>query len=179
MNSVSHTNTGTGEDQNFMEFVQGYTQQKQSDWKDGYYPADVVINAYEQGKKDGQKPLSDLIDSLVTRFTSKAVQAYTYARLLVSHLSHNNFQVEGFFVNIEKKTPNVIVVVNNQTLLNDEFVEIAYSKIAEYVKGYRNQFSEMFDMGLIGSDNLDQDLLYQDGYKYNEQAKKDTSRSPQ
>lgn len=168
----------------FLDFVKRYTDEKQIDWTEGYYPANVVIDAYEQGRKEGRKqgekdagkPMEEFVQGLITTITSKAMQAYTYAHLLTDFLLRKEFKVEGFFVRIDRKTPNVIVVVNEDTLLNDDFVELAYKQMAKLEVGFKDQFGEIFSMSLVSSDNLDTDALNDDGYKYHERTAKDKIR---
>ena len=51
---------------------------------------------------------------------------------------------------------------------NKKELEIAYAKIHEVKCTFNALFDNTLDMGLIGSDNLDLELLSQDGFEYSE-----------
>jgi hypothetical protein len=53
-------------------------------------------------------------------------------------------------------------------MLDDEFINIAYKKIFELQKDFRNDYDTTLEMSLSCSENLDLELLSADGFQYQE-----------
>lgn len=146
---------------------------KDSKVNESYYHVNVVAEAYDQGLNDGKNLgrkdfLEKIMMSASEKFAEKANQVYICTKTTLSYLNKNGYSVQSFHINIFHSNPKVIIAINNDTLLNDEFVELAYTKIHEVKCTFNALFDNTLDMGLIGSDNLDLELLSQDGFEYSE-----------
>jgi len=172
------TNIATTENQTGINLFNTYLTRhqesaKQSKVNDLYYHVNVVAEAYDQGLNDGknlgrQDFLEKVMKSSAERFAEKANQVYICTKTTLSYLNQKGYNVQSFHINIFHSNPKVIIAINNETLLNDDFVELAYTKIHEVKCTFNALFDNTLDMGLIGSDNLDLELLSQDGFEYSE-----------
>lgn len=141
---------------------------------EGYYPVDVVAEAYTKGFSDGEKSrekdfLNSLISKEIETFVQKANQIYILSKNLISHLERHNFKAKSLHINLSLNRPSVIISLANEFLNNDDCVKIAYSKINENRKIYSDLFNEHLDIGLVANDNLNKKLLIEDGFGYQEE----------
>ncbi len=146
---------------------------KTSKINDLYYHVNVVADAYSRGFNDGEKKAKKEVIDLITqkakeRFIEKANQVYLSSKAMVIHLSQKDYSVDKIYINIFHKSPKVIISVGNSMLLDDDFVEFAYSKIIEMKSSFHSLFQSTLDLSLISSNDLDEDLLSRDGFDYSE-----------
>lgn len=139
-----------------------------------YYHINVVIDAYTKGYNDGEKSakkeITDLlINKAKERFIEKANQVYLSTKSLVEIFSKNNFNVEKIYLNVFHHSPKVILSVEDELLLDDIFVEFAYSKIHEIQCSFHTLFESTLDISLISPTDLEEGLLRQDGFEYSEE----------
>ncbi|WP_166921975.1 hypothetical protein [Flavobacterium poyangense] len=160
----------------FNEYLANHSEDaKTSQTNDSYYHVDIVAEAYGQGLNDGKNLgrkdfLEKVMKSSADRFAQKANQVYICTKKTQSFLDQNGYTVQSFHINIFHSNPKVIIAVSNELLLNDEFVELAYTKIHEVKCAFKELFDSTLDMGLIGSDNIDLELLGQDGFEFSEEV---------
>jgi hypothetical protein len=132
--------------------------------------ADAYSRGYSDGEKSAKKEVMDMImQKAKERFVEKANQVYLSSKALVSHLSANEYSVNKIYINIFHKSPKVIVSLNESLLLNDEFVEFAYTKIHEMQCSFHSLFQNTLDLSLISTTDLDEELLAKDGFDYSEE----------
>ncbi|WP_225035104.1 hypothetical protein [Winogradskyella sp. SM1960] len=146
---------------------------KQTKVSDLYYHVNVVADAYGQGLKDGQNiGKQDFIDKIMKstaeKFAEKANQVYILTKNTLSYIISKGYDVNSFYINIFHNNPKVIIAVDNKYLLDDDFVEFAYSKIFEAKNTFTSIFDNTLDISLAGTENLDIELLDQDGFEYSE-----------
>lgn len=152
----------------YLDTCKGEVKSKSSE---GYYHVNVVAEAYTRGFSDGKQSgqsefMELLISKEIEKFTQKANQIYILSKNVISLLLENKFEVSGLYINLSPNRPSVIISVANEFLNDDNFVEIAYSKVYENKKIFTKLFNEPLDIGFISSDNLDEDLLKEDGFGY-------------
>jgi hypothetical protein len=70
--------------------------------------------------------------------------------------------------NIGARIPAVIITIPNNFLLDDDFVTNAYGKVFEIRDIYEKLYGKMLDIGLMGAENIDVELLSTDGFGYSE-----------
>jgi len=138
-----------------------------------FYHVDVVADAYKQGFTDGENSgKKEFIETMLTKsaekFTAKANQVYILTNLTISYLASNGYNVNSFFINLFHVNPKVIIAVENDSLLNDDFIELAYTKVFEMKEVFSNLFGNTLDMGIVGNNELDIQALAEDGYDYSE-----------
>lgn len=146
---------------------------KTSKINDLYYHVNVVADAYTKGYSDGEKSAKKEVMDLIMqnakeKFIEKANQVYLSAKAMVNHLSAKDYKVEKIYINIFHKSPKVIVALDGEMLLNDEFVDFAYSKIHEMQCSFHSLFQNTLDLSLISTTDLDEVLLAKDGFDYSE-----------
>lgn len=160
--------------QSFNKYLDNCKDKVKSKSSVGYYPANVVADAYSQGFSDGEKSgKQDIIEQIIKNeveiFTQKANQIYILSQNVINSLKENNFIANSLHINLSYKRPSVIISFSNELLNNDIFVKRAYSKIFDNKNIYLELFNEPLDIGLVSCDNLDVDLLNDDGFGYFEQ----------
>lgn len=171
MADTKEKTTGLVQFNSYLESHQGYAKNEKV--SDLYYHVNVVAEAYDKGLSDGknigrQEFVEKIMKSSAERFTEKANQVYILTKNMVNFLGTNNYKVDSFHINIFHTNPKVIFAVNNEILLDDKFVELAYTKIHEFKCTFKKIFESTLDMGLIDGENLDLELLSQDGFEYSE-----------
>lgn len=102
------------------------------------------------------------------RFTQKANQVYILTNVAIDYFRKNGYSVNSFFINIVHPNPQAIITVDNAQLLDDDFVQLAYSKLFELKKIFSKLFDNTFDIGLLASDSLDLQSLKEDRFDYSE-----------
>lgn len=165
------TETIKGSSELFNQYLDSCKGQVKSRSEEGYYHVDVVAEAYSKGFSDGKKTgkeefLKIIISNEVEKFTQKANQIYILSKNVISFLKSKEYDVTSLFINLTPNRPSVIISVSNELLNDDSFVVSAYSKIQENKKIYSKLFDEALDIGLIANDNLDVNLLKEDGFGY-------------
>lgn len=140
---------------------------------DLYYHVNVVADAYSRGYNDGEKKAEKEVMALITkkakeRFIEKANEVYLSSKAMVNHLSLKQYKVSKIYINIFHRNPKVIIAVEDYMLLDDDFVEFAYTKINEMKSSFHSLFQSTLDLSLISSEDLDEELLSLDGFDYSE-----------
>jgi hypothetical protein len=149
------------------------SEAKSTKLNDSYYHVDVVADAYSRGYIDGKKYstdefMDDFIEKVWEKFVEKANKVYLSAKSLTDAFSSKKYTVGKIYINIFHRNPRVIVSVDESVLLDDTFVTFAYPKIHEIQKSFYALSKCTLDISLIGSDDIDEDLLKQDGFEYSE-----------
>jgi hypothetical protein len=175
MSVKTHNITGT---EQFQSYLRKHNDDVRSTAANNYYPANVVADAFNEGFSAGEKSgkqagkeeiIAKLVKNRVEELTQKATQAYILTTRIVKHIKSKGNTVHSFHLNIFHENPKVIIAINNELLLDDVFIEDTYTKIFEIKKIFDDLFKVDLDMGLIGSNDLDLELLSEDGYEYSEQ----------
>jgi hypothetical protein len=157
----------------FQQYLEKHKDQVRDKSSEEFYHVNVVAEAYNQGFKDGEKSKrKDIIDELVKKeiehFTQKANQIYILSNRIISHLNENSYKTCSLHLNLTFQRPSVIIAVPADQLVDDEFINIAYSKMLEIKEIYTKLFNEYLDIGLVSSENLDEEMLLSDGFGYKE-----------
>ena len=165
--------TKSGTDK-FHSYLIKYKDNAISESMEGYYHADIVAEAYTQGFVDGKKSgkqdfVAELIKKQRELFSQRANQVYILSQNVISSMKSNGFPISSMHINLNHNCPRVILSVSSDTLNNDEFVEKAYGKIFENKQIFSKLFPEILDIGLVANDNLDTNLLKEDGFGYSEE----------
>jgi hypothetical protein len=148
-------------------------QTKEAKPSEEYYHVNVVAEAYSKGfsdgKNSGKKEVFELIlNKSRERFIEKANQVYLSAKSLVEIFENNEYHVEKIYLNVFHRNPKVLVVVKEELLLEDTFVEFAYTRIHSMQCSFHALFQNTLDLSLIGGEGLDEALLKADGFEYSE-----------
>lgn len=160
--------------QSFQNYLKTHEHVVKVKATNNYYPVDVVAEAFTEGFNAGEKfGKEELIERLVRsqfeELTQKANQVYILTSLVIKHIRENGFDVKSFHMDIFHENPKVIIAVENNLLLNDNFVDTSYQKIFEVKRVFDDLFHKDLDMGIIGSNDMDIALLRNDGYQYSEE----------
>lgn len=138
---------------------------------EGYYHVNVVAEAYSKGFSDGKKSgknefIKLIISKEIEKFTQKSNQIYILSKNVISLLIEKDFIVSGLHIKLDNNRPSVIISIPNEFLNNDSFVEIAYSQVHDNKNIFTKLFNEPLDIGFLSSENLDDNLLKDDGFGY-------------
>jgi hypothetical protein len=160
-----------GSTESFYKYLTEHKGQVVRESRTGYYHVDVVADAYHQGFKDGKESgkkdyLEEINKNRLDKFVQRATQVYLLTKNVVSYLEQHKFPVVSIYLDILANCPRVIISVSNNQLNNDEFVELAYTKLFEMKRIFCNLFDSNLDMGLISCENLNTELLIKDGFGY-------------
>ncbi|QCO45774.1 MULTISPECIES: hypothetical protein [Elizabethkingia] len=129
--------------------------------KDNYFHIDVVTEAFVAGEKHGKE---EFIKTFTEEFKNQSVNTFLFTQNLVNKLMKMNYKVHKFFINpIQFKS---IIGVDNSLLLNDDFVDIAYSEATMLENNFNDLYDNLFEIGFIGIDNIKIDKIYSDGYVF-------------
>jgi hypothetical protein len=170
-NQAAEKVTGINQFNHYLEFHSA--DAKTSKITDLYYHVNVVAEAYSRGFTDGEKSAKkEVVDVMMQKakekFVEKANQVYLSAKAMANHLAAKEYKIDKIYINIFHKSPKVIVALDDSLLLDDEFVEFAYSKIHEMQCSFHSLFQSTLDLSLIGTTDLDEVLLAKDGFDYSE-----------
>lgn len=140
---------------------------------DGYFDANVVADAYTEGIAVGEVKgketfIKEQTEKMVDKLVRKSTQVYLDTHKLIDTLKKGGYQINSFFINAFSNTPKVIVTIEEELMLNDDFIKAAYTKIFELQKDFKEDYNTSIDISLSCHDNLDKDLLSSDGFKYEE-----------
>ncbi|MEZ5001863.1 MAG: hypothetical protein R2730_02400 [Chitinophagales bacterium] len=168
---LTRTELISGDSDSFNRYLDSVKDQVVNEEKKDYYSVDVVAEAYSQGFSDGEKRGKQdifriIFKNKIENFTQKANQIYILSKNTISHLKEHGFKVKSLHINLRIDSLRVVIVVANDLLVDDTFINIAYSKVIDNKKIYDELFDETLDIGLISGDNLDEDLLVEDGFGY-------------
>lgn len=170
MSAQIKSTTGT---ELFYAYLNKFKDDVRSKSSDNYYHVDVVADAYSQGFCDGEKSgkkefVDAIIKNRIEKLTQKANQVYILTNLVVTFIKNSGYSVNSFYINIFHESPKVIIAVDNDLLINDDFIEKSYLKVFEMKHIFNTLFDVTLDMGLVGAAELDIESLSDDGYEYSE-----------
>lgn len=157
----------------FQEYLNQHKDEVRAKSADEYYHVNVVADAYKQGFSDGTQSahkefVEQLIEKRIDDFKKKAQQVYILSSNLVSILKDKGFNANALFIAPTFIAPRAIIVVPEELVLNDDFVETAYSTIHEFREIFSKLFHDVLDLSIVGNENLDTELLKEDGFGYEE-----------
>lgn len=170
---MSTTTVKTGTEQ-FSKYINKYKDQVKTESSEEYYHVNVVADAYNKGFSDGKNSgrkdfVEAIVKSKVEKFIQKANQVYILSQNLITHLVKEGYYASALYINMYPNCPKVVLSVNDEFLLDDQFVEKAYEKILENKAIFTKLFSpSSLDISLISAENLDPKLLKEDGFGYEE-----------
>lgn len=155
----------------FHNYLHSLKDEVQTNATDGYYHVNVVAEAYSKGLSDGKKLgkeefFNTIISDEIEKFTQKANQIYILSKRTISFLKEQKFDAKGLYINLRPSRSSVIISVDNSILNDDKFVEIGYQNLFESKKIFEKLFNESLDIGFMSNDNLDENLLKEDGFGY-------------
>lgn len=157
----------------FHSYLQKHKNEVQNSSSENYYPENVVADAFSEGFNAGEESgkqdfLSKLIKKKIEELTQKANQVYILTNRMVDFLKKKNYSVDSFYISVFHENPKVIITVSNTLLIDDEFVDYAYSKVFELKRIFNDLFEGALDMGIMGSEFIDTESLINDGFEYSE-----------
>jgi len=165
--------TNYGTTQGFQDYLEQNKHLSKSEISNEYFHVNVVADAYNKGFEDGeQNAKQNFIDDIISKhneqFVQNSVFIYILSKRIIDYFISQNCKPCSLFINLSARIPSVIISIPDEYLLDDDFVDLAYSKVFEIRQVYDNVYKKMLDIGLIGSSNLNIDLLKADRYDYQE-----------
>lgn len=140
---------------------------------ENYYPVNVVAEAFQKGFDAGAKNaesdyLEDLKNQLLDKFVSKANEVYILSNELIKYLQSNQYKIDSLLGNFSFNSIKVLITVPITTIEDETFTELAYTKLHEIAKQFTSQHKELLDISIIPSEDLDEELLESDGFRFKE-----------
>ena len=128
---------------------------------EGYYPFDVIAEAYEHGVKKGEVNLKQKVREMAW---NNAEVAASGINALIGHFIDNGVDVLGVRLKVSHRQFGAFFTVNQSDYLSDEFYRLAYSRVAE-VKAESFEKGIELTFGFIGDkEAVNEDALLADGY---------------
>lgn len=133
--------------------------------EDGYYPFEVIADAYQQGDKKAKDRLNNKMTERMKELVKGNIEILAKSLTdSMNHLQKRDYKPAKIFVYLSVDESKVIYTIDESTYLSDDFLDYAYDMAA-------NLKAESFDKGLplsLGfiADNkyLNIDALKADGY---------------
>jgi hypothetical protein len=157
----------------FNAYLAKYRDEVRRESSAEYYHVDVVAEAYQQGYTEGKKSgtkdvVNEIFQKHLEHFKQKSNQVYILTNRFISFLRERGYSAHSFYLDVNPICPKVIIAIPENHLIDDEFIEFAYKKVNELRNVFVELFSKNLDMSLVGSDNLDENSLKDDGFGYSE-----------
>jgi hypothetical protein len=158
----------------FNDFLKKHSSEaKEKKLSESYFHADVVCEAWDSGvafgkKENIQATKERILIRQYEKFVEKANKVYLFTKSFSDFLSFSGYKPERFFINIFHVNPKVIVLVNKDAIIDDDFVVLAYTKMNEFQDSFRTLFGSTLDISLMDDDGIIDDLLISDGFNYSE-----------
>lgn len=133
--------------------------------REGYYPFDVIAEAYERGENDGKEKIkSDLTESFRKVFVKNTEKTSIIINMLLDQFSQDNIHPQKLFLDPSISGAKILFSLERQDYIREEFLDKYYGFISDLIA---NNISNDYklDVGfIIDSDNLNLDLIKGDGF---------------
>lgn len=133
--------------------------------KEGYYPFDVIAEAYEKGESDGQEKIkSDLTESFRKVFVKNTEKTTLMVNTLLDNFGQDEIAPKKLFLDPSISGVKILFALKESDYLNDVFLDKYYALISDMIaSNISNEYK--LDIGfVVDSDNRNFDLIKNDGY---------------
>lgn len=126
---------------------------------DGYFPVNVVIDAFTKGEERGSEKV---LDDLKEQFMRASTQMFLYGGDVLRDMQKHNLQNTGFYVN--PFAFKFMITTAEANTYNEDFIDKFYSIVEIYEDKFKAEFDLDMRVSFIADDNLDEDSLLVDGF---------------
>jgi hypothetical protein len=128
----------------------------------GYYPFEIIAEAFEKGVEHGEKKLKEKVRSHFFSNANLAVEAVNEAIKKFGTLSIYPLKL---FVNISFESSKIILTFKEDVYTSDDFLNNAFDFSSDLKLNYFDKGLKLDISYLIDSDNLNLNILKSDGFE--------------
>lgn len=126
---------------------------------EGYFPIDIVIDAFEKGEESGaEKVMRELKES----FVRKTSQLFLYSVNMSMKLMKKGYDISAFYINPFRF--KVILATPVENTYNEDFINDFYDLSYAYTERFREDFDSSMEMMFIRNTNINEEALEVDGF---------------
>lgn len=145
--------------QNLQTYLKEIEDKSSRVMKEGFYPVNVVIDAFAKGEEYGLEKFRDEIES---SFIRKATQMFLYGTDAYRDLVKKGYSILGAFVNpFDFK---FVIITEQENTYNETFIEDFYGITAGYETKFQTEFSQMMRILFLHNNGLDEETLISEGF---------------
>lgn len=126
---------------------------------DGYFPANVVIDAFTRGEESGSEKV---IEGLRERFVRASTQMFLYGADAIKILETKGYTVSGFYIN--PFAFKFMITTSVENTYNEEFIDDFYSVSGEFENKFKEEFNICMRILFIQDQGLNEQELQIDGF---------------
>jgi len=145
------------------EFVKWVAQQDSiPNPRDGFYPFDVIADAFDKGKEAKEK---ELLEKAAGDYLSVFSEFIQQLRKILNLVEEKGFGASELYIN-GSSSPKAIIAVNPEHHHTDEFIDQIYGYVSD-IEEKCEELSNGYEISFVDlSDQLDRSMLREDGYAF-------------
>jgi hypothetical protein len=158
-------------EQTFTKWIATRIDEAVSDFREGYFPIDVVISAYEQGHSIGLKKgeslgIENIKEQVRKKYYEKAQLAFQSISELIEIMIKEEKMPDKLFINHSIEHTSFILLMGEELIEDDEFYESIY-KHSSAIENRTIQQDLHINISFADDNvNTNYELLASDGYKF-------------
>lgn len=131
------------------------------DPRDGYYPFEIIADAYAKGAEHAEKKLKE---KMREKYFDNAKLLTGYINKSLKSLKEANYSPTKVFISLSVNEAKIIFAINDKAYLSDAFLDRAY-EISSDIKTHSFDNGLSLRFGFIGdNENLNYANLQADGF---------------
>jgi len=127
----------------------------------GYYPFEIIAEAYEHGVEHGKNNMNQKMRDLYFENASEIAKS---SAEIVNLLNKDSFVPEKLFVALSIRNSKILLSFEDDTFTSDEFMDKAYAHIAKIQSAYFEKDINV-SISYLG-ENINHDMLKSDGFEF-------------
>lgn len=148
----------------FLRFIATKTDDAVFNPMDGYFPFSVIADAFEKGTEHGEETFKQKLRDIYVNNIETALDAVTQ---LLNHIEEHEYTANKLFLNHSINQTFVLIAVNDEYNIDENFIKIAYGKASEIQNEFLNSKETNIEINFIDTSNLNEELIKHDGYSFN------------
>jgi len=145
-----------------LDWAASQTDEAVLDPRKGYYPFEVIADAFEKGAEHAEKSLKEQVRR---QFFNNAKLTSRTAAQLIAQLRKEGFSPNHLYVRLNIDSASVLLTIDESTYLTDEFLTKAY-ELSSDIKTELYEQGLNFEIAFLNHEQtLDVDSLRCNGYE--------------
>lgn len=138
-----------------------------SEHRNGFYSADIVIDAYKEGYNKGTYAQSSSVKEHIRTAFYKKADLFSEAIIEAATILNNKgYSVQKIFLNHNLDESKVLITVDLDTSNNRDFIEYFYVSAQRIEEDYFSQKLSISIAFIGDSEDINFELLNSDGYTF-------------
>jgi hypothetical protein len=138
-----------------------------SEHRNGFYSADIVIDAYKAGYAKGTTSQSSSVKEQIRAAFYKKANLFSEALVeATAELNNGGYTINKLFINHNLDESKAIIAIDAGVSLERTFIEYFYSKAHDIEEKYFSQKLSISISYIEDSTDINLDLLHSDGYGF-------------